>query len=249
MSAWSRPLSIPMLMLVAWRVKLWLEPVLYETIILGSDVLHTMEGHPVLSGDTLLLLLEQRSLFFRDNVRSMLIWWVRNFDNEKNILSRYRSVENLWLSQSDTSPDLISVVEVLPLKHLHCSLEILLGSPENIDFTHCLFAGITHLELFDNLINPELYCDLSTLPHLSHPSSSESNVISIVFKLLKTCPSLRVLIYYGLASCEDALGKNAETNGLVKDPDLWQWTANTRYGTGKWGHTAGSIAGRTLMIS
>ncbi|KAJ6592541.1 hypothetical protein B0H19DRAFT_1279129 [Mycena capillaripes] len=218
MSARSRPLSIPMFMLVAWRVKQWLEPVLYETMVLGNDVPDTVEGHPVSSANTLLLLLEQRSSFFRDNVRNILIWWVRNVDDEKTILSRCRSVENLWLNQTDTSPDLISVIEDLPLKHLHCSLDILFGSPEHIDFTHRLFAGITHLELFDNLINPELYYDLAALPHLSHLSFSDSNVISIAPKLLRTCHSLRVLIFFGLASCEATLGKHAETNELVKDP-------------------------------
>ncbi|KAJ6592552.1 hypothetical protein B0H19DRAFT_1055262 [Mycena capillaripes] len=219
MSARSRPLSIPRFMLVAWRVKQWLEPVLYETIILGNSIrLRLMKGHPVHSWDTLLPLVEQRPSLFRENVRNMLMRHARSFDDEKIILSRCRSVENLWLNQTDTSPDLISVIEDLPLKHLHCSLEILFGSPEHIDFTHRLFAGITHLELFDNLINPELYCDLSTLSHLSHLSFSESNVIFIAPKLLQTCHSLRVLIFYGLARCEATLGKHAETKELVKDP-------------------------------
>ncbi|KAJ6592596.1 hypothetical protein B0H19DRAFT_1245453 [Mycena capillaripes] len=256
MSARSRLLSIPTFMLVAWRVKLWLEPVLYETILLSNDMAQKMEGHPVHSGDTLIPLLEQRPSFFRENVRNMLIRYARSFDDEKTILLRCRSVENLWLNQSDTRPDLISVVEDLPLKRLHCSLDILFGSPEKIDFTHRLFTGITHLQLFDSQMNPELYLDLASLPHLSHLSICDSDLISIAPKLLQTCHSLRILIFVGLVSCEHTLGNHAHTSErLLKDPrfvamdcenEVGDWQRGSRTGIDYWSRAEDFVAKRRL---
>ncbi|KAJ6592598.1 hypothetical protein B0H19DRAFT_1365034 [Mycena capillaripes] len=219
-SARSHPLSIPTLMLVAWRVKLWLEPVLYETIVLDDSGLHMVKD-PVHSSDTLLSLIEQRPSFFRVVVRNLFILWVSNFDDAKTALSRCRSVENLWLSQSHTSPDLISGIEDLPLKRLHCSLDILFGTPEKIDFTHRLFARITHLELSDNAIRvPEHYCDLAALPNLSHLAFASQKFIPISPTLLHTCRSLRVLVFFHLAAWEDALTDYPEANEMVKDPRI-----------------------------
>ncbi|KAJ6564485.1 hypothetical protein B0H19DRAFT_79022 [Mycena capillaripes] len=66
-SAHSQPVFILTLMLVARRVKIWLEPLLYRTIVLD----HPLEGHPIHSWDTLFPILESKpASFFHHAVRS-----------------------------------------------------------------------------------------------------------------------------------------------------------------------------------
>ncbi|KAJ6518246.1 hypothetical protein C8R47DRAFT_9392 [Mycena vitilis] len=44
LAALSRPVSIPTMMRVAWRVKTWIEPLLYRTLLIGADKL---DGLPI----------------------------------------------------------------------------------------------------------------------------------------------------------------------------------------------------------
>ncbi|KAJ6592595.1 hypothetical protein B0H19DRAFT_1245452 [Mycena capillaripes] len=213
-----------------------------------------MDGHPIHSRDTLFLILKSKPSLFRDTVRNLLILWVWNSDDAKTVLSGCRRVENLWINPMHTDPDLMSLIEDLPLKRLHCSLEELFDSPARIDFTHRLFVGITHLELFDHLQpNSEHYCDLAALYHLSHLSFSDVGFISIAPKLLQTCESLRVLVFFGLGACEDALRDYGQKHELVMDPrfvvtnfegEVRDWQMGAHTGIDYWSRAEDLVAKR-----
>ncbi|KAJ6564193.1 hypothetical protein B0H19DRAFT_1067783 [Mycena capillaripes] len=89
------------------------------------------------------------------------------------VFSRCRNIENLHLTQGpEHDKDLFSVVKDLPLKRLHCHLGPFFGTAPQIDFTHRLFAGITHLQLLDARMDlyTETWFNLALIPHLTHIS-------------------------------------------------------------------------------
>ncbi|KAJ7025834.1 hypothetical protein C8F04DRAFT_1238935 [Mycena alexandri] len=86
--------------------------------------------------------------FFGDSVRHLMIPHVPESDTEGQfILSACTGVEDLWIYE--LPPYLLPFTRNLRLKRLHCGLTELFTSKE-VDFTHPLFANITHLELIDS---------------------------------------------------------------------------------------------------
>ncbi|KAJ7816012.1 hypothetical protein B0H13DRAFT_2293217 [Mycena leptocephala] len=87
-SALSRPKSIPTLMLVAWRVKTWVEPLLYRTIVVWRSARFAptpapIEGHPTFYRRTLIPIIKSKpTSFFRDSVRHLLIHQIPEDDTE-----------------------------------------------------------------------------------------------------------------------------------------------------------------------
>ncbi|KAJ7443899.1 hypothetical protein B0H11DRAFT_452304 [Mycena galericulata] len=69
-SALSRPRAIPRLMLAAWRVKEWVEPLLYRTIVLKYGP--RADHYPAFTVDILLTSIRSKPAFFRDAVRNLL---------------------------------------------------------------------------------------------------------------------------------------------------------------------------------
>ncbi|KAJ7088095.1 hypothetical protein C8R44DRAFT_892895 [Mycena epipterygia] len=136
-----QPVGIPKLMLVAWRVKEWVEPLLYRIIALDQP-----RRLPVLPAITTTLLssaMESRPAFFHRVIRHIMISDVHTSIPEY-VLSICSGVDNLWVNDDLTQT--ISVMEPLRLQHLYAQtlpfLRIL--SP-----LHPFFSRITHLELMD----------------------------------------------------------------------------------------------------
>ncbi|KAJ7127280.1 hypothetical protein C8R43DRAFT_1211138 [Mycena crocata] len=68
-----RPLSIPVLMRVAWRVKIWLEPLLYRTLLVSTDSNVVLEGHIRAPAETFIPVTHSKPpSFFRNSVRHVL---------------------------------------------------------------------------------------------------------------------------------------------------------------------------------
>ncbi|KAJ6541167.1 hypothetical protein DFH09DRAFT_1393615 [Mycena vulgaris] len=145
-AARSRPLSIRTLMLVAWRVKIWVEPLLYRTIVLSAHQSEFLHGHPVLPKSLLTQLIEipSRSALLRETVKNSFL----AENGAKHVLSACPVIENLWVISEELG-DLFHMIGELPLKHLYCHMDELLPSQSSIDFTHQMLAQITHLHIFD----------------------------------------------------------------------------------------------------
>jgi hypothetical protein len=155
---------------------------------------------------TLRLILQQKPpSFFRDSVRNLYLAGP-DLEDSKLVLSSCREVENLWLNSKFTIlPDLLPLVEDLPLKRFYghiCPLFGSYNSPEKIDFSHRLFSHITHLSLFDNprAADPEIWCKVILIPHLTHLSFLSSRFHAIWLRVLQQCPSLRLLVGIGMVS-------------------------------------------------
>ncbi|KAJ7617182.1 hypothetical protein FB45DRAFT_933585 [Roridomyces roridus] len=197
-AAYEEPPCVPRLMLVAWRVKKWVERYLYR-ILLFSDVpspgLHGVYAYPYDASedeDEILLHTHITSLpidLLKSSVQHLC---VRDYSElTQFLLSTCSSVEDFWGSPLGEHERLGS----LPLKRLHCSLFDVF-EPTPVDFSHALFSHVTHLEIFDRSMTVDLpsWSGLASIPHLTHLALDEVDFLSIVSELLGMCASLRVLI-------------------------------------------------------
>ncbi|KAJ7183009.1 hypothetical protein C8R43DRAFT_18469 [Mycena crocata] len=217
--AHSWPLLIPRLLLVAWRVKLWLEPLIYRTLVL-SRFKSRIREYPSSGLDrwNIMQVIDSRPVsLFRDSVHNLFMSMFPNED-EAAILSACARVENLWISSSSDPADLLGRIGDLPLKRLYCFIASIVGDPR-IDFTHRVFSQITHLQLFDTRLHQVdgISAGLATMPQLTHLSFDHAYV-PLWCILLSTCASLRVLI----ALCSKSALDDA-------DPDMQQLAQDPRF--------------------
>ncbi|KAJ6534457.1 hypothetical protein DFH09DRAFT_1369819 [Mycena vulgaris] len=193
--ALSHPPSTATLMLVAWRVNLWVEPLLYRTLALSQYVMKIVQGHHTLENETIIRLLSSRpTSFFENSVRNLLMRDMKE-DLEEAILRACSKIQNFWIV-SDCTGDHYPLIGNLPLKRLHCSIEDLFFSTQP-DFTLPLFSQITHLELIDypEVIDVKMWSGIAFIPNLTHLYFSSIGFIRLWFSLLDTCKSLRVLVW------------------------------------------------------
>jgi len=258
-AARSYPQSIPKLMLVAWRVRTWVEPLLYRTIIFSPSRgdhydAKLVKGDPLHSRDTLFLILKSKPPSFFRHVPLNLFLPIRELDDATLILSHCLGIENLWLNAPfKVLPHLFPLVADLPLKRFHSHLGPLFGSAAQIDFSHQFFAQITHLGLYDyavgGRVDHEVWSKLSLIPHLTH-LSFDPIFVGVCLTLLRTCPSLRVLVAIGLGSDID---HHPDRDALANDPRFvvmnskWvarDWQIGTRTGGDHWSRAEDFIVKR-----
>ncbi|KAF7369364.1 hypothetical protein MVEN_00265000 [Mycena venus] len=191
----SRPVDIPKLMLVAWRVKEWLEPLLYRTMAVEHDPnLSLMKELPCVTGQLMLSVIQAKPAhFLRDTVRHL---YLRDVLGESfvAILSACTGVENLWMG--DIVADWTPVLASLPLKHFYGHLHSLLRV---FPPTHHVFSQITHIELLGYASlqlpdNVEIWSALGLFPQLTHLSFNDGDFIPVCSRFFETCKSLVVLI-------------------------------------------------------
>ncbi|KAJ7119930.1 hypothetical protein C8R43DRAFT_1241712 [Mycena crocata] len=207
MAAHTRSVPIPTLMLVAWRMREWLEPLLYRTITLPrlgiQDGEEKVDGYPLFNDHTLEKMLASKpSEFLGRSVKNLCLNGV-SVDIAISMLSACVGVKNLWIS-SEQLEECLPLVAQLPLTRLYCDVELLFGWRRHIDFTHPMFRRITHLELFDTVDDDddtvddmqvvEFWSGLALLPTLTHLAFNDEDFLPLCPTLLRTCPTLRVLV-------------------------------------------------------
>ncbi|KAF7369363.1 hypothetical protein MVEN_00264900 [Mycena venus] len=200
--ALSRPVGIPKLMRVAWRVKEWVEPLLYRTITVGYT--GGMKGYPIFTWEILDAAIRSKPpSFFATAVCNLNIFLPRrghNPDPAEIMLSLCTNVHNLSLvslDQFSSGSRLQSLVHSLPLAHLHADSRLLF---HGIQLSHSVFARVTHLEVWtapdpEAVTDTSIWAQLSLLPQLTHLSfGGDTSFIPQGLSLLETCKSLSVLI-------------------------------------------------------
>ncbi|KAJ6522209.1 hypothetical protein DFH09DRAFT_1191855 [Mycena vulgaris] len=192
--ALSRPTLIPNLMRVAWRVKHWLEPLLYRTLVFGTT--HIVNGIPRCHPETFKRIVQPKpASFLRDSVRNLMIYKVpdEQFDT---ILSACAGVENLWLFTIVSSSDIARVaVESTLLRRLYCHFHFLSSCIAVESLAHPIVRDITHLELFDTSPNAgDNLKALTGLAQLTHLSLATATSLQLCPRLLNACKSLRALV-------------------------------------------------------
>ncbi|KAJ6452080.1 hypothetical protein C8R45DRAFT_86919 [Mycena sanguinolenta] len=254
-AAVSRPRVIPKFMLVALRVKIWVEPLLYRTLLVDSPRLQFVprdESPFTIECDQLISAIHSKpSSFFRDSVRNLCL--AHNLAEEEAIvLSACSAIENLWMLRQNK----VNVLDFnLPLKRLHCMVGMLFRTSQ-LDFTHGIFSSITHLELFDNLadiINPEAWSTLPCIPHLTHLAFNDDNFLPICLALLPTWESLRVMMILLDREMDADFLANHNATGLAHDlrfvvstcaSYLQDWIEGIQVGCDYWSRAEDFIAKR-----
>ncbi|KAJ6540500.1 hypothetical protein B0H19DRAFT_1175762 [Mycena capillaripes] len=171
-AAFSHPSSIPSLMLVAWRVNQWVEPLLYRVVIVSPGLaVRQIHGFPVVPVSILLRAAAARpSSFLELAVRHLLLQEATEPLRSavvNGILAACPCVTTLW--HSGGIPHLNILGDLQRLSHLATNVRRLF-SPGLVDFTHPLFRNITHLEFLDasQSLPLKVSTDLTCIPHLTH---------------------------------------------------------------------------------
>ncbi|KAJ7620212.1 hypothetical protein FB45DRAFT_1032907 [Roridomyces roridus] len=197
--AFSRPATIPKLVLVAHRVKQWLEPTLYRALVVGEpQPFHSPDGEPwpVLTRSTLSSTIRRKSTeFVRNSVRNIFF---EQFCGPflVQILTVCPEVENLYLRWQAVDLNL-SGFRLPGLKKLSIRDPVVLTPTP-------AYSHITHLHMSSNPGSESdtdvFYASiLQCLPSLTHLSLSHYGYRRILLPLLQNCPLLEVLVYF---TCE-----------------------------------------------
>ncbi|KAJ7087504.1 hypothetical protein C8R44DRAFT_991354 [Mycena epipterygia] len=235
-----RPIEIPKLMLVAWRVKEWVEPLLYRTIAVHP----TIPMLPAFTCESLSSAMKLKpSSFFGHAVRHFCFAHDHN-DTYKYLVPIFMRLTNLWIDQDLT--DITTLIVPLRLKHLYANISPLLRT---LTPTHLFFSQITHLEVLEPRNNLEIWSGLSLIPQLTHLSLNDIAFVSLCRELLETCKSLAILVLFLFEDPEDIdptyvpdLSKDLRFEYFF-DP-LEDWQMGEYVGTDYWSRAENFIARR-----
>ncbi|KAJ7142963.1 hypothetical protein C8R44DRAFT_761485 [Mycena epipterygia] len=188
-AALSNSRSIPRLLLVSRRVRIWIEPLLYRIVVFRSP-LSTLVRFPsnVFDPETR----TKSPAFFQQHVHHLC---VGNMDVVSHkaleaILSTCSGVYDLLISIYDPPPNTLALIATMPLQRLCADLHFLFAT-DTIDFAHPVFANITHLDLLD----PDMgdWGGLALLPSLTHLAFNDDAPTDVLRTVLADCAALRVL--------------------------------------------------------
>ncbi|KAJ7489102.1 hypothetical protein FB451DRAFT_682670 [Mycena latifolia] len=183
------PQMAPTLMRVARRVLVWIEPMVYETLIFDRRALHP----------SFLLALKTKSAGFL-HVRNLLLGTkLRLAPDESNLLlSACSGVVNLAILWPHHS--MLRHLSVMKLQRLTVDFKSLFY-PRDINFAQPLFSTVTHLEIVETAMEEHLSgpSGPASLPELTHLTVFHGSR-SVVCSLLLSCKKLQILIHLTLPS-------------------------------------------------
>ncbi|KAJ7620185.1 hypothetical protein FB45DRAFT_148278 [Roridomyces roridus] len=228
--ALGRPVLAPKLMLVAWRVKQWIEPLLYRTIVLGEPSA-CREGYPSFTLESLLSTIRAKPPGFLAGAVRNLSLNPSTAGYEEILSACTAGLQNLRIFSIDSA---ISGAHALStLKQLYV-----------FDFPHHLpdsvFAQLTHLDVMgcppDTFEKGDgldiFYTSVLQMQRLTHISFSDDGYTPIFLRLLRGCAQIQVLFYYD--ACKDDNASLLSQESLVEDPrfvvlrfkdlpEIWNW--------------------------
>ncbi|KAJ7872701.1 hypothetical protein B0H13DRAFT_1895281 [Mycena leptocephala] len=180
-SACLRPVLIPKFMLVAWRVKEWVEPLLYRTI--AVEFTRALDGYPIFTWDVLVSAMRSKPpSFFHYAVRNICLLLTDGVKAiVETLLGLCTRLHNLSLSPAYVDDDYDRAMPILmaplPLAHIYGNLGSIFQS---LPSTDPLFVHATHLGLrnWEGLNNMEIASRLSLMPHVTHLSFDLIHFIS-----------------------------------------------------------------------
>ncbi|KAJ6565295.1 hypothetical protein DFH09DRAFT_1363870 [Mycena vulgaris] len=208
LAALSHTVSIPPILRVAWRVKHWIETLLYRTLVIRRFLSEgKIHGVPPCSVETFRRVVQTKpASFLRNAVRHLLFDKIGPND-VRFILHACPAVTDLFfLVVNKGLPDgpaaALTFESMAPTK--------MYGHPETIfTLTHCasfhqpIFSQLTHFQLFGPWVGsdpsadeeyPLTWTDLASLPSLTHLALTVPSLIPVCSKILRACPDLRALL-------------------------------------------------------
>ncbi|KAJ7088695.1 hypothetical protein C8R44DRAFT_892752 [Mycena epipterygia] len=193
-AALMHPKTIPVLLRVAHRVLIWIEPVLYRVI--------RIDHLPVLPmADAVRRAMEAKSAsFFEESVRHLLLAPIPNWSDEDvcTLLRLCPRLVSFAISKGCFSrPPSLSILQGMhEVRNWSGSLEDLFGSHTTIDLGHPFFRTVTHMDIFEVVHDDDIrICPgLAALPALTHLCLNGGTGAGAVRRVLEQCMHLRVLV-------------------------------------------------------
>ncbi|KAF7368006.1 hypothetical protein MSAN_00866400 [Mycena sanguinolenta] len=196
-AALARPIGVPTLMLVARRIKIWVEPILYRVVFLKdsaadyTDVLH-YRGLPTFTPDALKKRSQQsfghvRHLFIDDDLvgETALTSWLLACTGATNLYA--------WLICTPGILDSIS--GFMNIQYLTIDVRALCDTTVPLP----LFLTVTHLELLDftnESDNVDCVCrNLSLIPRLTHVALNWRLDSALSHATLCANPQLQCIVF------------------------------------------------------
>ncbi|KAJ7613221.1 hypothetical protein FB45DRAFT_939193, partial [Roridomyces roridus] len=228
-AALSRPSRIPNLMLVAHRVKVWVEPLMYRVVLLHDDNDEglMLDGLPRLTYNTFLCLLTTKPPeFFASSVKHLFLG---------NASPSPHSLSDHMRSILDTCTGVLSLNDTLrlssahrgllhPLQHLRRVVMDLQFFPLHrapgfppLEFSQPWFAHITHLEVTHcspGIPGSRNLACLRRIPHLTHFAFHDREMCDTVAPLLGGCLQLECVVLMITRSLHNG---DVELGGLGED--------------------------------
>ncbi|KAJ7620307.1 hypothetical protein FB45DRAFT_929925 [Roridomyces roridus] len=197
-AAYTDPLSVPKLMLVAWRVKIWVEPFLYRILMLvGSASDPKEKGYPFIDDHHLTRASSMPPDVLKTSVRNLWLDWLPH-DAAESFISAASQAQNVWATiQFGPTDSLLHAIGSLSPKRLHTHFDDLLALDDLL--TLPVLSRLTHLEIFDTSSDNHaeiwrIIAQIRTLSHLAF-HEDDSNFLNLCPGLLGTSTALRVLVY------------------------------------------------------
>ncbi|KAJ6532651.1 hypothetical protein B0H19DRAFT_1383985 [Mycena capillaripes] len=164
-------------MLVTWRVKEWVEPLLFRVVLQCYPMLARLNSLPALKTNSLVAEIARKPAeFFPNSVKYMFLDATADPSSVEAILAACSQVTNLLVeSKLQSEPGIQTYMPALGnlqcLQYLWIVIGALLEHPA-IDVPHPAFRNVTHLGLHDSSMEETLIEDLCAhhayIPRLTH---------------------------------------------------------------------------------
>ncbi|KAJ7766202.1 hypothetical protein B0H16DRAFT_1687206 [Mycena metata] len=201
--ALSHPTYITSLVRVAWRVKHWVEPMLYRVLVI-TPTGEKYGGVPSIRATILLDRIDKKpSGFFPSSVRHLFplnpaMGQLDAFAVDK-ILGRISP-------HSASAPARPQVLAILAIDNL-------IGF--EVDFTHALFRNVTHLVI--PLTQGYLCTELAALPRLTHLAFCDPGLVPFIAETLATLPQIKCVVFLPQRNMISSLAGLGHLDALLKD--------------------------------
>ncbi|KAJ6598394.1 hypothetical protein DFH09DRAFT_1131675 [Mycena vulgaris] len=186
--------TIPVLLRVARRVLIWIEPLLYTVIPTDRErvvkaVQRAMQA--------------KLPSFFRDNVRHLWLNPSISMSDEElyDLLRLCPRLVSFACLGDFSSPVLLPILQGMSeVRRWSGALEDLFGSRAAIDLGNPFFRTITHMDIFDTISNSDLQIcpSLADMPALTHLCLNDNLSYGDNFlrRVLTQCPHLQLLVNF-----------------------------------------------------
>nr|GAT51495.1 predicted protein [Mycena chlorophos] len=212
---------IPVLLLVAQRVFLWMEPLMYRTL--------TVRDHLPQYERFLEIFLLKSPAFLTAAVRHI------HFDSSAasintagktyaEILARCPGITHVGTTVVFTGPRAREALTVLPnLTHLTTNLNGLFPDSKSVNPRHAILANVTHLNLHDSMAQyharENIWDAIPYIPRLTHLRMKSSGLEpTLLEQLLESCPNLHVLLL--------TTGKSSEAFTVLDPRLVWGYVTD-----------------------
>ncbi|KAJ7815531.1 hypothetical protein B0H13DRAFT_2138227 [Mycena leptocephala] len=240
------PSEILVLLRVARRVHLWMEPYLYRVVQVCPEPPYSILRDAILRPAPQ----SKPADFYRNAVRHVYLDSISPWSPQ--VLQVCTRTRTFAAAGNSSRPILLAILLEMDLRHLSLSLRALFGGAEYIEMNHPVLSSITHLDIFDDITEADsrIWLHLNSLPALTHLCLNDHVPGYILRMVLSLCPRLQVLAniwQFSLSSESRRLTRNTPLKdarfvvGVYRDYGS-EWAAGARGGPDFWSAAENFIA-------